>query len=90
LFASAGCAGCHTFEPAGSDSQIGPPLDDLAAAAQKAGKPVEEFVRESITDPSAYLAPGYQAGVMPETYSQSLTDEQVDALVQYLTQGAQG
>ncbi len=36
-FASAGCGGCHTFSTAGTDSQIGPSLDDLAAAAEKAG-----------------------------------------------------
>jgi cytochrome c oxidase subunit I len=29
LFASAGCAGCHTFAPAGSTGQVGPLLDGL-------------------------------------------------------------
>jgi cytochrome c oxidase subunit II len=88
LFTSAGCGGCHAFEPAGTDSQIGPSLDDLAAAAEQAGKPLDEFVRESIVDPDAVVAEGYQPGVMPKTFGDSLSDEEIDALVTYLTGGA--
>jgi cytochrome c6 len=29
VFASAGCGGCHEFEPAGSTGTIGPPLDGI-------------------------------------------------------------
>jgi cytochrome c oxidase subunit 2 len=85
LFASEGCGACHAFKPAGTDAQVGPALDDLAAAAQKAGKPLDEFVHESIVDPNAYVAPGYQPDVMPPNFGQSLSSEQVDALVAYLT-----
>jgi cytochrome c oxidase subunit 2 len=84
IFASAGCGGCHAFEPAGTDAEVGPGLDDLAARAEAAGQPVEDFIRESIVDPAAEVASGYQPGVMPETYESTLTDEQLDALVQYL------
>jgi cytochrome c oxidase subunit II len=85
LFASEGCGGCHTFKPAGTDAQVGPDLDGLAAAAKEAGKPLDQFVHESIVDPNAYVAKGYQPGVMPQTFGQSLSKEQVDALVAYLT-----
>ena len=85
LFTSEGCGACHAFRPAGTDAQVGPRLDDLAAAAQKAGKPLDAFVHESIVDPNAYVAPGYQPGVMPQNFGQSLSNEQVDALVAYLT-----
>jgi cytochrome c oxidase subunit 2 len=84
VFATAGCGGCHAFEPAGTDAQIGPSLDDLAARAEEAGQPLDEFIRESTTDPNAVLASGYQPGVMPETFESTLSDEQLDALVQYL------
>jgi cytochrome c oxidase subunit II len=85
LFASEGCGACHAFTPAGTDAQVGPRLDDLAAAAQKAGKPLDEFVHESIVDPNAYVAPGYQPGVMPQNFGQSLSKKEIDALVAYLT-----
>ena len=43
----------------------------------------EEFVRQSILDPEAVVAKGYQAGVMP-SFEGKLTDKQLQALVDYL------
>lgn len=84
VFASAGCGGCHAFTAAGTDAEIGPRLDDLAASADKAGKPVADYVRESIVEPGAVLAAGYADGVMPTTFGDVLKPEEIDALVQYL------
>ena len=84
-FSEAGCGGCHAFEPAGSDAQIGPPLDDLAPAAEDAGVPLPEFVRQSIVDPDAVIAPDYQPGVMPKDFGQSLSPEELDALVAFVS-----
>jgi cytochrome c oxidase subunit 2 len=86
VFDNNGCGSCHTFKPAGSNGTVGPDLDDLAASAKKAGKPLEQFVRESIVDPDAYIAPGYAPNVMPKTFS-TLPKSQLDALVQYLVGG---
>lgn len=83
VFDENACGSCHTFTPAGTNAKIGPNLDDLAASARKAGKPLEDFVRESIVDPNAYIAPGYPRNVMPQTFAQ-LPKAQLDALVQYL------
>jgi cytochrome c oxidase subunit 2 len=88
IFENQGCGGCHVFKPAASQGQTGPSLDELPAAARRAGKPLQEFVRESIVEPDAYLEPGYQ-DLMPKTFS-GLPRDQLDALVQYLTAGAQG
>ena len=83
IFSSAGCGGCHAFTPAGTDAQVGPSLDQL----DPGGAQLEEFVRESIVDPNAVLAGGYQPDVMPNTYDKTLSEEQLDALVQYLVDG---
>jgi cytochrome c oxidase subunit II len=88
FFVDNGCDGCHTFKPAGANGTVGPDLDNLREAAQKAGQPLEEFIRQSIVDPNAYVAPGYPKGVMPETFS-SLPKQQLDALVGYLSGGGQ-
>jgi len=85
VFATAGCGGCHALAKAGTDAQIGPALDDLTAAANEAGVPVPEFVRSSIVDPDAVIAPEYQPGVMPKDFAQSLSPEELDALVDYLS-----
>lgn len=36
LYASAGCGGCHVFEPAGSSGTVGPSLDDSNVSAEDA------------------------------------------------------
>jgi mono/diheme cytochrome c family protein len=83
VFTSKGCGGCHTFEPAGTSSQTGPNLDDLAQYAERAGQPVDEFTRQSITQPNAYVEQGFPEGVMP---SWSGTEEELNNLVAFLTQ----
>ena len=45
--------------------------------------PPEEFVRESILDPDAEVAQGFNAGVMP-SFEGRLSDKQVQTLVDYL------
>ena len=90
LFTAQGCGGCHAFEPAGTTAEIGPALNDLDAAAEQAGQPVDEYVRESIVDPESVVVEGYQPGVMPNTYGDTLSDEQLDALVEFLTGGGEG
>lgn len=85
VFADAGCGGCHSFAPAGTTGEIGPGLDNLVSAAQKAGQDPADYVREAIVDPGKVIAPGYQDGVMPPSYGETLTPAQLDSLVAYLT-----
>jgi len=90
------CAACHSTAP--GVNLAGPTMAHMATTAQQVlasddyqgnATTVEEFIRESIVEPSAYLHPGpmYSAnGVsfMPPTYGDDLTDEQIDHLVAYL------
>jgi cytochrome c oxidase subunit 2 len=85
-FNSNGCSACHTFKPAGSTATTGPDLDNLATYARRAGKPLAAFIQQSIVDPNAYIEKGYQPGIMPTTFK-SLPKDQLDALVQFLSQG---
>lgn len=88
VFQANGCASCHTFKPAGATGKVGPDLDNLLAEAQKANRgPLAQFVHQSIVDPAAYLEPGY-SDLMPHTFGQTLSEEQLTQLVQYLVQGA--
>jgi mono/diheme cytochrome c family protein len=81
VFEAKGCGGCHALEGV-SSGQTGPPLDDLEGLAEKAGQPVEEFTRESIVNPNAYVEEGFPEGVMP---SWSGTDKELADLVAFLT-----
>jgi mono/diheme cytochrome c family protein len=86
IFTAGGCAGCHTLAKANATGTIGPSLDDLAAVAGEAGGSPEDFVIESVLDPDAVVADGYQAGVMP-SYEGRLSEEQLQALAEYLLEG---
>jgi cytochrome c oxidase subunit 2 len=85
VFTSAGCAACHTFTPAGSTGAVGPNLDNVAADAKKAGEDPAAYVKESIVDPNKVVVKGYAPGVMPGNFGDSLSVQEIDALVTYLT-----
>jgi cytochrome c oxidase subunit II len=87
VFKNNACGSCHTLKAAGATGTVGPDLDKLAQYAQTAGKPLQDFVHESITDPNVYVEKGYPKNVMPQTFGQ-LPKDQLDALVQYLVQSA--
>ncbi len=80
VFLSAGCGACHTFAAAGTKATVGPNLDTALKGKSTA------FVRESILDPNATIAPGYQEGVMPTTYRSQLSMHQISSLVAFLLQ----
>jgi cytochrome c oxidase subunit II len=84
LFTSLGCGSCHVLQDAGSQGEVGPNLDNVLGDADEA------FVRESIVSPDAQIAEGFQPGVMPKTYGEQLSDQQLDALVEYLLEAAGG
>ena len=83
VFTNNGCAACHALAAAGAKGNVGPDLDELPAAAEAAGRPLDEFIRESIVEPGKVIAKGYPANVMPATFGQ-LPKDQLDALVEYL------
>ena len=84
VFTSAGCTGCHRLADAGSTATTGPDLDGALKGQDEA------FIRTSIIDPNAEIAEGYPPDVMPQTYEDQLSPEELDALVSYLAQGSSG
>ena len=85
VFKNNPCGSCHTLAAAGTTAKVGPDLDKLPQYAQTAGKPLADFISESITDPNAYTEKGYPKNVMPPF---NLPQAQLDALVQYLIQSS--
>lgn len=95
--AAPACTACHSVAP--GVNMAGPSLAGVAgratqllASGQYKGqaKDVEGYLRESVTQPSAHVVPGpmYSANgtsFMPATYATSLTPEQVNHLVAYLS-----
>src|SRR5215211_6309629 len=84
IFDDQGCSGCHTLKAAGATETVGPDLDEVLADKDP------QFIEESIVDPDAELAPGFAQGIMPDNFADSLSPEQLDTLVKYLSQSTQG
>jgi cytochrome c oxidase subunit 2 len=75
------CKSCHTLADAGATGTTGPNLDEVVPDLSEA------FIKQSIQDPDANITQGFQPGIMPR-YGDSLSPEQVDALVKYLKEVA--
>src|SRR5579864_274199 len=86
VFKNQPCGSCHTLTAAGATGKIGPDLDKLPQWAAQAKQPLQQFIQTSITDPNAYVQPGFPKNVMPPF--SSLPKAQLDALVQYLIQSS--
>lgn len=85
LYEIRGCLGCHSLD---GTRQAGPTFrglfdsqrtftDGTAAAAD------EEYLRTSIVDPGAKVVEGFN-NIMPGTYGQELTEQQIEALIAFL------
>jgi mono/diheme cytochrome c family protein len=78
IFNQQGCNGCHTLADAGAKGTTGPNLDQALKGKD------EQFIRESIVNPNAEIASGYQPNIMPSNYGQQLSQAQLADLVAYL------
>jgi cytochrome c oxidase subunit II len=82
---AAGCGACHTLAAAGTTGTTGPDLGTrVIPDAKKAGQALRPFIFQSITQPNAFIAPGYQPNIMPQTFSQTLSSTQIQALVNFI------
>ncbi len=80
-----GCTGCHT-------TGVGPDLagtytrveNERLADPALAGYTAEQYLVESIINPSAFVAPGFADGVMPASFGTVLTVQDIANLVAYL------
>jgi cytochrome c oxidase subunit 2 len=76
------CGGCHKLADAGTAGGVGPDLDKVLKGKDAA------FIKQSIVDPNAEIAPGFDKGIMPDNFGKLLSGAEVDALVKYLQEVA--
>ncbi|MEP7290523.1 MAG: c-type cytochrome [Chloroflexota bacterium] len=86
------CLGCH------ANAAVAPPLEGTWTRVQDVrlqdpaltGYTGEQYLAESIIHPHAYIVPNYTDGLMPDTFGNVLTFQDLEDLIGYLkTQDAQ-
>lgn len=93
------CKGCHAIAGTSAAGVVGPDLTHIGTVAQErldapdyggSATTVEDYIRESILEPNAYLVldkPGYVANgnsLMPAAVGEALSQAELDQLVTYL------
>jgi mono/diheme cytochrome c family protein len=88
LFRVKGCATCHYGPDSTALGSVGPRLDNAAewSGDRVDGMSAEEYVAQSMRNPSAFISPAHRpsggpGGSMPLL---QLSDDEIDALVAYL------
>ncbi len=87
---NAPCTACHSLTP--GEVKVGPSLAGVAsrAGAREPGKTAEQYIRESIQQPNAYIVPDsptFQANgksVMPEGLGNQMSPQDLADLIAYL------
>ena len=79
-----GCAACHSLRP--GITMVGPSVAGLAdiAGDRVEGLSAEEYLRQSIIAPNEYVVDGFNQSLMPLTFGEDLTEEEVNDLVAYM------
>ncbi len=78
MIRAAGCIGCHKIGAEGA--VVGPDLTHVGGRLDAAG------IREAILQPDAKITKGFEkfAGIMPKTFGDQLTANQIEALIRFL------
>ena len=85
IFVSRGCGGCHVIEGlAGAVGVTGPEMTGIGSRAgtRVAGLSAEDYIRQSVEEPEAFVLEGYDNVMQP--LRGMMTDEEFDILVEYL------
>jgi mono/diheme cytochrome c family protein len=77
---STNCSACH-----GAENGAGPAFVGMVdrAATREQGKTAEQYIHESIVDPSAYVVSGFP-DIMPKDFATKFSAQEIDALVAYI------
>jgi cytochrome c2 len=84
VFADFACGGCHTLAAAETGGVTGPNLDEVLRGQTAA------MVEQSIVDPNAQVTQGFPPNVMPTTYGEDISPDDLAQLVQFLIEETGG
>jgi cytochrome c2 len=78
------CNTCHHVDS--EDRLIGPGLLNISTRAETRveGQTAEEYIHNSIVNPSAFVVPDYPDGLMPQVYADIYSEEDIQDIIAYL------
>jgi cytochrome c2 len=78
------CATCHRVDS--EEKLIGPGQLNVGvrAATRVPGQVAERYIYNSITNPQAFVVPGYPQNLMPQVYSKIFSEQDIYDLIAYL------
>lgn len=79
------CIDCHN-DTVGGESPTGQNLSNIGnrAAGVVPGQSAVDYMRASILQPDEHLSGGFQEGIMPRTYAELLTTQDINDLIAYM------
>lgn len=82
-FSKFGCDACHMGPEIDDGGDMGPDLSKMAATAgkRKKGLSAEQFVVESITNPNAVIADGFDEDMMPDDFAEQMMVSELNMIV---------
>ncbi|MBW7884974.1 MAG: c-type cytochrome [Caldilineaceae bacterium] len=90
LALSNGCVGCHSLDPA--VQMTGPTWYNVGntAVSRVSGESPAYYLYLSIVQPNGFVVPNYPGNIMPATYGDLLSTQDLADLISYLLQQTQG
>ena len=82
VFLGNGCNGCHLLNDLPGNAQVGPDLThvDDVASSRVDGLSADEYIRQSLREPQAFVVPGYRSAMPTFT----LSEDDIEALIALL------
>ncbi|MEZ4863951.1 MAG: c-type cytochrome [Caldilineaceae bacterium] len=79
-----GCVGCHSTDP--TEVKTGPTWHNVGdtAITRVPGESPAEYLHQSIINPNAYVVNGYPSNVMPQTFSDQMSQDELATMIAYL------
>ena len=91
IILNSGCGSCHQIGALGEQHKVGPDLSGIGLVADSRipGLSAEEYLRQSILDPNAYIVADCPNGpcipnIMPRDYASRLSPAQLELVIDYL------
>lgn len=84
LFNTNACHACHSLNA--GENKVGPALYGIwqRATTRKPGLSAQEYLRESIVEPNAFVVPNFNAGIMPATFGKQLSEQDIADLIAFM------